>query len=223
MTTQARGTREKILEMAERLFARDGIEDVSVRQINLAAGQRNPCATAYHFGSKDALLSAVLELRRAGINRRRLAIMAEIRRAGRQREVRALVEALVHPLAELLPPAGGGHYLRVTAQAIGHPRYHLLVRGRDHGEGLNEVLALLRTSLPAVPAEILDQRFGMALRQVFHELADFQHVHGGRRAASSPDLSLFISNLVDSVAGLFSAPLSATTRQELRRIGRRTA
>ena len=75
-------------------------------------------------------------------------------------------KALVYPLAELLPPAHGGNYLLVTAQAIGHPRYYRLVRGGDHGEGLKEVLALLRTSLPAVPGEVLDQRFGMALRQV---------------------------------------------------------
>lgn len=192
-----------------------------MRQINLAAGQRNPCATAYHFGSKDALLKAVLDLRRVGINQRRLALLAEIRRDGRECEVAALVEALIHPLAELLPPAGGGAYLRVTAQAIGHPRYHLLVRG-DHGEGLNELLALLRVSLPGIPREILDQRFGMALRQVFHELADYQRVQGGGRGAR-PDLALFIGNLVDSVAGLFAAPVSATTRLELRRNKRRTA
>ncbi len=223
MTSPARGTRDRILDTAERLFARDGIEDVSVRQINLAAGQRNPCATAYHFGSREALLKAVLEVRRAGINRRRLAIMADLRRAGRERDLHSLVEALVHPLAEQLPPGKGGHYLRVTAQAIGHPRYHRLVRGGDHGEGLNEVLALLRESLPEIPGAILDQRFGMALRQVFHELADFQRVHGGRQSAAGPDVGLFVSNLVDSVAGLFAAPLSAATRQELRRIGRHSA
>ena len=223
MTTQARSTRDRIIKTAERLFARDGIEDVSVRQINLAAGQRNPNAAAYHFGSKDALLSAVLDLHRAGINRRRLALMAELKCAGRERDMRALVEALVYPLAELLPPARGGNYLLVTAQAIGHPRYYRLVRGSDHGEGLHELLALLRATLPAIPGVVLEQRFGMALRQVFHELADFQRIHVGRRAAAAPDMSLFISNLVDAVVGLFSAPLSATTRQELHRIGRRTA
>jgi AcrR family transcriptional regulator len=217
-----KSTRDRIIESAERLFARDGIEDVSVRQINLAAGQRNPCATAYHIGSKEALLKAVLDLRRAGINRRRLALVAGIRRDGREREVGALVEALIHPLAELLPPADGGAYLRVTAQAIGHPRYHLLVRG-DHGEGLNEVLSLLRASLPGIPREILDQRFGMALRQVFHELADYQRVHGSRRAGALPDPGFFIGNLVDSVAGLFAAPVSAATSHELRRNRRRTA
>lgn len=219
----APGTRERILRTAERLFATVGIEDVSVRQINLAAGQRNPSATAYHFGSKDALLAEVLDLHRAGINQRRLELLAGFRRDGREGDLRALAEALVLPLAELLPPSAGAHYLRVTAQAIGHPRYHRLVRGREHGEGLNEVLALLRANLPGVPAEILDQRFGMALRQVFHELADHQRVHGARPAAATPATSLFIGNLVDAVAGLLGAPLSPETRRELQRIGRQTA
>jgi len=219
MPPNTHSTKAKILKTAERLFATGGIEDVSVRQINLAAGQRNACATAYHFGSRDKLLAAVLDVHREGINQRRLAIVAGLRRAGREQELHALAEALVLPLAELLPPAPGGHYLRVMAQVIGHPRYYRLARGREHGEGLAEVLTLLRAIPSAIPADILNQRFGMAMRQIIHELADYQQVYYTRQTAGKPATSLFISNLIDSVAGLLSAPLSAATRWEHQRNG----
>ena len=58
--------------MAERLFTRDGVDGVSLRQIAVEAGLRNPASVQYHFGSKEALLRAVVELRLPPINERRL-------------------------------------------------------------------------------------------------------------------------------------------------------
>ena len=65
------GTREKLIIAAEQLFAERGIQDVSLRQINNAAGQRNASATHYHFGSRDTLVRAIFEFRMTGIDQRR--------------------------------------------------------------------------------------------------------------------------------------------------------
>src|SRR5258705_5172910 len=52
------GTRERILRMAERLFAERGFNGVSVREL-AAAAQVNIASIGYHFDSKEGLLSEV--------------------------------------------------------------------------------------------------------------------------------------------------------------------
>ncbi len=52
--------RERLLNAAAGLFARDGFDGVSVRQITGRA-KANLGAVTYHFGSKEALFHAVIE------------------------------------------------------------------------------------------------------------------------------------------------------------------
>ena len=52
------GTRERILDAAEELFAEHGFEGVSLREITRLAGA-NVAAVNYHFGSKDRLIDAM--------------------------------------------------------------------------------------------------------------------------------------------------------------------
>lgn len=54
-------TRDAIVKAALTLFAKHGVDGVSLRQIVGAAGQANPSAVHYHFQSKDGLISAVLQ------------------------------------------------------------------------------------------------------------------------------------------------------------------
>ncbi|MDI3405733.1 TetR/AcrR family transcriptional regulator [Streptomyces cavernicola] len=56
---QGEATRQRLVKAAERLFAAHGVDAVSVRAINAAAGQ-GPASVHYHFGSKENLLAAVL-------------------------------------------------------------------------------------------------------------------------------------------------------------------
>ena len=55
-----RDTREKLLDAAERLFAEQGFDSTSLRQITAAAGA-NLAAVNYHFGSKEDLIVEVLD------------------------------------------------------------------------------------------------------------------------------------------------------------------
>src|SRR6267154_1399031 len=49
-------TRNQIKAAAQMLFARHGVDAVTVQQIVAAAGQRNNAALHYHFGSKEELI-----------------------------------------------------------------------------------------------------------------------------------------------------------------------
>jgi len=108
---------------AERLFAEHGLDGVSLRQINQTAGCSNVAAIHYHFGSKEALITALIERRMKEINSRRLAMLSEIEKNERVNDLHAIVEAIVWPLAEQLnDSAGGNHYIQLLAQVYGDPR-----------------------------------------------------------------------------------------------------
>jgi AcrR family transcriptional regulator len=59
-TPEKNGTRELLLEAAERLFAQKGFDSVTVRQLAKAAGV-NGAMVSYHFDSKNGLLAALID------------------------------------------------------------------------------------------------------------------------------------------------------------------
>lgn len=64
-------TKERILDVAERLFATNGLDRTSLREITREADV-NLAAVNYHFGSKERLIEAAFVHRVLPINRERL-------------------------------------------------------------------------------------------------------------------------------------------------------
>ena len=83
----ASDTKESILDAAEKLFAERGFSGTSLRTIT-AAARVNLAAVNYHFGSKDALIEAVLARRVRPMNAERVARLdrarAKLRHVDRQ-------------------------------------------------------------------------------------------------------------------------------------------
>jgi len=225
MSAATQQTRSKILQTAEKLFAKRGIDQTSIRLINQTAGQRNSSATQYHFGSKSGLIAALFDYRMESINERRLQMLAELEAAGRTDNIRSMVEILVIPLAEQLNRnSAARYYIPVASQVIGHPRYYKIAQARRiHGTGLKQIIQMMKLVLPALPEELFMQRFGMALRQIFNELSDYQRLYLANVRAARPDMALFISNLIDAVTAQFTTPISQQTRQELEESRRESA
>jgi AcrR family transcriptional regulator len=92
-------TRERLMLTAERLFAEQGLESVSLRQISAVAGQRNKFAVQYHFGSKEELLDAVFAHRLPRIERARTEMLADLTRSGAVPTLRQLLDLIFAPLA----------------------------------------------------------------------------------------------------------------------------
>lgn len=64
-------TKARLLDEAERLFARKGMEGCSIRDI-VSAARANLAAVTYHFGSKSGLIQAVIARRLEPLNEERL-------------------------------------------------------------------------------------------------------------------------------------------------------
>ena len=92
-------TKTKILDAAEQLFAQKGFDAVSLRNI-VEAAKVNLAAVHYHFGSKQALLHAVVARRLRPVNEERLAMLAEVRtKAGKRKlKLEAVLESLFVPV-----------------------------------------------------------------------------------------------------------------------------
>jgi AcrR family transcriptional regulator len=86
-------TSARILDTAEELFASHGIAATSLRQLTRAANV-NLAAVHYHFGSKEALLDAVIERRATAVNHERVAELQRRRdTAGGRLEVEDILAA----------------------------------------------------------------------------------------------------------------------------------
>jgi len=119
----ATATKERILDTAERLFADHGFTATSLRDITNEA-EVNLAAVNYHFGSKEALLLAVLERAWSPINRARLDRLDALEQdtAGASIPTESLVRAFLTPLFEKWCEWGESE-----------PKFLRLV-GRMHGE-----------------------------------------------------------------------------------------
>jgi len=51
---------DRLIEAAEALYGRHGLEGVSLRQISFSAGTGNNYAVQYHFGGVAGLIRAIL-------------------------------------------------------------------------------------------------------------------------------------------------------------------
>ena len=118
-------TKERILDAAEMLFARDGFHFASLRAITTLA-KVNLAAVNYHFGSKEALLEEVFKRRLIPLNEIRQAELERVRdlaesegRAPRAEEVMA---AFIVPTVRFCcqdPQAE--HFSTLVGRAIAEP------------------------------------------------------------------------------------------------------
>ena len=153
----AAATVDELLNVAERLFAERGIENVALTQIVAVSSQRNRSALHYHFGSRGGVLSAVLNRRLGPINNRREAMLDALPANAAALDI---VRATIAPLGLVdVEEAWGADYLSILAQVTYHPR--LLGEqtvGDEKLTGLRRTRRLLAGAAPDLPDALLALR-----------------------------------------------------------------
>lgn len=121
-------TQLSLIDAAERIFARDGFEGASLREIMREAGA-NPAAVHYHFGGKEGLLEQVLDRVVEPITSGRLAALAALRseQPVGPLPVRSLVAAFLRPDLEAIAAlqARGPGRAALIGHAYGQPTEHV--------------------------------------------------------------------------------------------------
>jgi AcrR family transcriptional regulator len=164
-------TRERILTAAERLFAERGITSTSMRALT-AAAEVNLAAVHYHFGSKEALLDAVIERRVLPLNAARIRELErhEDERGDAEPEVESIFRAFLMPTVRDLVegPEASAHLPRLFARVEAQPPELLEGLYRKHLGGIaRRFVEALQRALPELPKEVVSDRFRLAMGSIF--------------------------------------------------------
>lgn len=194
-------TRQRMLDAAERLFAERGIEAVPLRDISLAAGQRNHTAVRYHFGNRDQIVKAIMETRGAESEASRAGIVAEMMLGTTAATVADVVGAFVRPLAIHLQPQN--HYLAFLSRLITEEGGYEGLEGVNAGASVITLRTLLGRLAPNVPEAVLDERWWLTLTSTVHALARYQSAREHAHLPAKMDV------LIDDLIAYLSAGLIA--------------
>ncbi|GJM20639.1 MAG: TetR family transcriptional regulator [Planctomycetota bacterium] len=200
-------TSERLLDAAEKLFARFGLDSASLRQITGEAGA-NLAAVNYHFGSKQKLVRAVIERRLRPINELRLARLDALEAAGEPLELRDVVESFIEP-ALSVGLHDGREFFVFIARAHGNPSPELREIVHNEMQPIAQRYgAALGKCLPELTLEQLFWRVHFVIGALCHTVINselLEEVTEGLCRADDRDKML--QRLVDfSVAG-FSGPV----------------
>lgn len=203
-------TRERLILVAEKLFATNGIESVSLREIARVAGQKNVAAMQYHFGDRLGLFSAILEYRMTGIETKRGELLAALEARGEGQSVRPLIACLVIPFVEHVRREGErSHYIEFLARLqVSHPDFIAQENALKPWQA-NVMEISRRLLVLAVPAsqQQVFQRQRMMGACLIHSVAEFER---GQRDGQyiADELDGFAENLIDALCGIITAPYS---------------
>jgi len=198
-------TKEQILDAAEELFADRGFDATSLRTITSKAGV-NLAAIHYHYGSKEALIEAVLCRRLDDLNRERLELLDEYEAtAGDDAlELEPLLESFLGPPLRLSadPARRAELFIRLLGHAYTQPGDFLVKLFTTRFGGLvQRYLTAFGRALPELPPEEVVWRFHFMIGIMAHTMAGMHKMGSlGVHVTPASDMDAIIARLVTFVA-----------------------
>jgi len=206
-------TQTRILDAAEELFLLHGFEGASMRMLTARAGV-NLAAINYHFGSKDALIEAVLRRRLDPMNASRIAALDRLEAdvAGRALAPEAIIGAFVGTSLRMIEDARGGgrNFIRLLGRTYTDPdkRIRALI-GQLYAPAMERYKAAFTRALPDLPAEELVWRMHFMFGTLSYTLAatDTVQLIAGCKPEDRYDARLLEARLTAFLAAGLLAPL----------------
>ncbi|MBT2265654.1 TetR/AcrR family transcriptional regulator [Rhodococcus erythropolis] len=201
---QGDATRIRLLKTAERLFATEGLDAVSLRAVNAAAGL-GPSSVHYHFGTKDDLVAAVLLDMGTPVRDQISANVDALAADKTPPTVEALVRAVTAPYKALLlhHRTRGMRWIRIVTQIsqprmsrAGHPALEATeLHLRDH------LLDQVRRTFPATDPDRMETRWAIALMGFLHALSRADDWSGSGKPLAPERLADFYEDQVVFLIG----------------------
>jgi AcrR family transcriptional regulator len=192
------------MKKAEELFATRGIEAVPLRDIGVAADQKNNVAVQYHFGDKESLLKEITSYRTRATEEARAELLADLLSAGRPPQVIDLVLVWVHALARHLEE--DNYYLAFVSRYVIERGGYAAIEGMGIAT-LYTSTTMLRRLLPVHPEVLLKERWQVMMASTMHELARYQTA-----LRSGDTLPAPLPELVDDLVTFMAAGLEVAPR-----------
>jgi AcrR family transcriptional regulator len=212
MRADTRATVDDLLNVAEQLFARHGVEQVALTKIVGSSRQKNRSALHYHFGSREGVLKAVLDRRLKHLNALRLATLD---RPARCSDLARVIRALVEPLCLVaLNEPWGADYISILAQVSFHPT--LLgesVLDDANLSSLRRCKRLVIEALPAIRPATLNRRFRWLTDSIV--LAVARWCRNGSKSGLDAMENLIEEFIAYGAAGLAAPPAEEAGRLRL--------
>lgn len=195
------------MDAALELFAANRISAVSMREIRIAAGQRNAAAVQHHFGSMDGLLRALVNRELPRLTERRKALLDEAHAADDD-DIWSVAAVWALPYAQL---ATGDETERQAVRLFSHLHDDVSFTLEQIAELVydpttDDALTLLTKRMgKRLPLDVLNERVQIATNSFVHAAA----VRASGRVVGVSD-EVFARVLVDMFYGSLVAPMSGT-------------
>ena len=205
-------TKQKILSAAEHHFARDGYHATSLRSIT-ATAKVNLAAVNYHFGSKEALLEAVIERRLSPLNEMRLgqleALLNQAEQVGEVPACRDILRTFIEPTLHLRQQDSETEdFVALIGRILAEPRgIAMSIFIHSMGPLMERLFQALSLSLPELSRETLFWRLHFAIGSLSHLMRCHE------RHAMVPEeisIDLPVETLVDLFLDFATAGMEAT-------------
>ncbi len=211
---QGHGTCERLLDVAEQLFAEHGFATTSVRDLTSTAGC-NVAAVNYHFGGKHNLYVATFRRLLADVRaRREKQVHAALEDAGNDATLETFLHAFTMTFADPLGERERSHRLMAFMdQEMRNPQ---LPPEIFLEELLMPTLQLTRSALNRVGLDMSDAGLAMCMTslvgQIIHALKAYHMMHCAplQRALLPTDLTSHLEHIVRFSAAGFRACAAST-------------
>src|SRR5258708_30561650 len=206
-------TRDQIKVAAQMLFARHGVDAVTVQQIVDAAGQRNNAALYYHFRTKEELIRQMVVDGAAVLDARRREMLDEMAKRGGPASVREVMLVLFMPVIELGEDERWRGYIQFTSYLqASDPKALRDALNNRWNAGYVECFNHLKRMLLA-PAAIVEQRLSILTIYSNAVLSAHEAALESRNTRSSRlwGQSFTIENILDMLEAAITCPPSQAT------------
>lgn len=207
-------TKQNLILSALELFANQGIDAVSMRTINQAAGTRNASAVHYHFGSKLGIIEAIIEFVLGQLDAHRVDNLAKLEArlaSGDTPTPREVIWAMFNPYVMLQHEPGFGRAaIRFLArlQTEMSPEIRAIMN-RDPQRTAQRFDALLGAVLPHLPDDVRRTRLLYCWTLTVHGFAraeTWEHTRFGSLMPPTPEAAT--QRFFDYLAGGMEAPIT---------------